>query len=227
MTFFDADDLMCRDKIARQVAFLEAHPGVAAALMDYRNFSERGPAPSTHFDSCVELRRQLGGAANAVLDAATATRLLIGENYGISGSPLFRREALGRDAAFDEQLKASEDFDLIYRVAAGAGIGVIDEVGFERRFHDGNMSNRVEHILNYKIASRRKLLKDEGRAEHRRLLKASLAGLTVDLAEFHTHNHRFRGMREIGDALRYGHTPDRRWLKCVMRYAWTAVRGAQ
>src|SRR5690606_16515588 len=42
VTFFDADDLMLPDKLARQVQYLEAHPDVSMVLMDYRNFDKAG-----------------------------------------------------------------------------------------------------------------------------------------------------------------------------------------
>jgi glycosyltransferase involved in cell wall biosynthesis len=217
VTFFDADDLMVPEKLIRQVAFLERHPQVGAVLMDYRNFDEAGQAPRSHFDTCPQLRAALA-QHEAVLSARQAAGILITENYAIASSPVFRRRVFEHVAAFDEELRASEDFDLIYRVAHLAGLGVIDEVGFLRRFHEGNMSKRTEHVLRYKIASRAKILSGESDPKLRTQLRAIVAEYYLTLAEYLTRTTARAGLRELWGALRFGHVPGPRAAKCVLRY---------
>lgn len=226
VTFFDADDLMLPDKLQRQVDFLRRHPGCDTVLMDYRNFDEHGEAPQAHFASCDQLRREAArcGGGEFLLDARTATRILITENYAIAGSPLIRRSVFERVQPFDENLLASEDLDLIYRLARHGGLGIIAETGFLRRMHESNMSRRTGHILQYKIVSRGKLLADEANPENRRLLERQIANFHVSLAEFDHRNAPGRALRHIWTALKFGYPPDLRVAKGLIKCALSAVK---
>jgi hypothetical protein len=104
-----------------------------------------------------------------------ANKLLLAENYSIGSSPMFRAEAFLRAGGFDESLKASEDFDLIYRMARTAAVGLLGSVGFRRRRHGGSLSRRTIHGLDYKLRSRQKLRDMETDPELRRLLDRYIA----------------------------------------------------
>jgi glycosyltransferase involved in cell wall biosynthesis len=179
--FFDADDLMAPQRLSGQARFLDEHPEVVAVLTDYRNFDERGPAPQTHFMTCDQLRSAVGFHAatttEAVLDGATVRRILVDENFSSACSPLYRRAVIDATGAFDETLKASEDFDLVYRVARVGSWGIMRMVGFNRRLHQSNMSWDSPRIVEYKIRSRSKLLSLETSALHRQALRRALGGL--------------------------------------------------
>jgi len=219
VNFFDADDLMSPEKLSRQVAFLRRNPDAAAVVMDYRNSDTGGPYAQTHFDSCNRLRLELAGMApEALLRPPLATSILLEENFSIAGSPLFRRAALS-ESPFDESLLASEDFDLIYRTARAAAIGVIDEVGFFRRVHDSNMSGRVGHVLRYKAASREKLLRTEAHAGNRAKLRGVVRQYHLSIAE---HLSREGGapravLEHAWAALRFGSLDVIRLAKCGVR----------
>ncbi|AMN47449.1 hypothetical protein ACG33_10135 [Steroidobacter denitrificans] len=226
VTFFDADDLMVPDKLQRQVDFLRRNPGCDTVLMDYRNFDEHGEASQTHFASCDQLRREAAryGGEEFLLDAYTATRILITENYAIAGSPMMRRSVFERVQPFDENLRASEDLDLIYRLARDGGLGIIAATGFLRRMHESNMSRRTGHILQYKIASREKLLVDEASSENRRLLERQIANFHMAFAEFDHPNAPGRALRHIWTALKFGHPPDLRVAKELVKSVLSAVK---
>lgn len=226
VNFFDADDLMLPIKLERQVDFLRRFPACNTVLMDYRNFDELGEDPSTHFSSCEQLTTEARryGADKFVLDADIARRILITENYGIAGSPLIRRSVFGTVEPFDENLRASEDFDLIYRLARHGGLGIIAETGFLRRMHDSNMSRRTGHILQYKIASRTKLLAGESNPEIRRMLERQIAGYHLSMAEFAHANAPGRSMGHIWQALRAGHPPDLRVAKGFIKCTLSAMK---
>lgn len=228
VTFFDADDLMISTKIERQVAFLRQRAQCDAVLMDYRNFDEQGEAATAHFDTCRQLRAECrrNVSNELLLDAATATRILITENYAIAGSPLIRRCVFAHVEAFDENLRASEDFDFVYRLARHSGMGVICDTGFLRRFHESNMSKRIAHVLQYKIESRTKLLRGESDIANRRLLSSEIANYHLSLAEFAHRSMPARSLRHIWSALRFGHAPNLRVARGLMKCALSVVRPA-
>ena len=152
--FFDADDLMAPGRLSGYARFLDEHPEAVAVLADYRNFDEDGPAPKTHFETCPQLCKAAGfddpSRDSAVLDGATVRGILVEENFSISSSPMYRREVLELTRAFDETLKASEDFDLVYRVSRAGSWGIMRRVGFNRRLHQNNMSWDSPRIIEYK-----------------------------------------------------------------------------
>lgn len=226
ITFFDADDLMVRDKLERQVDFLRRFPQCQTVLMDYRNFDEHGESAQAHFASCPQLQMHLQGQSELLLDASTATRILITENFGIAGSPVMRRSVFQRVEPFDEGLKASEDFDLIYRLARHAGLGLIAETGFLRRMHESNMSRRTGHILKYKITSRSKLLTDEADAENKVLLTREIANYHLSMAEFSHRTEPGNSFGHVCSALRLGYPFDARVAKGLAKCAFGALMPA-
>ena len=194
--------------------------------MDYRNFDEHGEARSSHFETCVQLKAEVGreGDKEICLASATANRILVSENFAIAGSPLIRRSVFHQIEAFDENLRASEDFDLIYRLARHSSLGIIDEVGFLRRFHEANMSNRTEHVLRYKIESRAKLFASEQDAQNRRLLSRMIAGYHLDMADYAHRKAPAKSFRHVWSALSLGYPPDLRVAKGLVKCALSAVR---
>ncbi|HEY6644783.1 glycosyltransferase family 2 protein [Povalibacter sp.] len=189
VTFFDADDLMRPEKIASQVACFQSIPAIVASLTDYRNFTGQTPALQTHFQTCPLLLRELdrhGPASPVILPGAVAREILLEENFNISNSPMYRTNVLRGLGAFDEELKASEDYELIYRVAGAGPIGFLRDVGFDRRMHDSNMSNRTAHILKYKILSRAKLASAETDDVRRKKLLRSVGDYHLSLADYQT-----------------------------------------
>lgn len=225
VTFFDADDLMVPGKLRRQVDFLRRHPGCDTVLMDYRNFDEHGEASQSHFASCGQLQDEAArcGAIEFLLDKHAAIRILITENYAIAGSPLMRRAVFEQVQPYDESLRASEDFDLTYRLARHGSLGIIREVGFLRRMHEANMSHRTGHILQYKIASRSKLLADEADPGNRRLLERQLANYHMSLAEFEHGSVPRKALHSIWLAVKLGPPPALRVVKGMVKCALSAV----
>jgi glycosyltransferase involved in cell wall biosynthesis len=186
--FIDSDDIMAPHRIATQVAFLAAHPEAALVFSNYQDFDERGIETVDHFATCPvlgdRLRRQPvdGGL---VLDPADSTELLLTENFG-SSSPMLRREVVGVIGEFDESLRASEDFEFQYRVAARYPIGLIPAIGWYKRIHSHTMSSNLPNIIHHKIVTRQRLLEQETVARRRRKLKRALATRYRALAYYQT-----------------------------------------
>ena len=156
---FDADDVMLPGKLKAQIDALRAHPEIPCVVADYRNFSEDGPEPITHFDTCDVLRATMGdGGELVVLPASRARDVLTQENFSITGSLVFRRTAMLELQGFDHRLcPAAEDFDLTYRCALSYPIGVLRQVGFNRRLHVDNASKDSSRVLIRKARTRQKL----------------------------------------------------------------------
>jgi glycosyltransferase involved in cell wall biosynthesis len=186
VVFFDADDLMSEGRLRKQAEFMRKFPDAVAVFSDYRNFDSKGPAAHTHFSTCVEMSRALRlqepSVTDMAVDGALFRRLLIRENFTITGAALYRTEAYRALGGFDESLRASEDFDMNYRMARRGPCGLLREVGFMRRLHDKNMSWDSPRIIEFKIRSRTKLLESETSPELQRLLRNALSQLYRDAA---------------------------------------------
>ena len=191
ITFFDADDIMLPHKIAAQIEFLMNHPDIPIVLTDYHNFTHNGEYKQTHFMTCPQLSKLINTDPqkdSIVIEPAKARSILAVENFTIADSPLLRREVITQVGKFDEGLKACEDFEFTYRIAAKYQIGILNCVGFKRRVHGNNMSNMSRNTLlmlqNY-IKSRSKLLKAEQNSDIRNRLKISLANYHLGLSEYY------------------------------------------
>jgi glycosyltransferase involved in cell wall biosynthesis len=182
LAFLDADDVMCAGQLNRQLEAFRQDPALAAVMSDYRNFGDQGDYPQTHFETCNELLAATGLTlphGMARLEPLVSNRLLLGENFSIASSGLYRRSAWVQAGGFDLDLRASEDFDFIYRVAHEHPIAVLGSVGLRRRMHASNLSNQLLRIASFKVVSRRKLLAAESDPGLRRLLRESVAMLEL------------------------------------------------
>jgi hypothetical protein len=189
---FDADDVMLPGKLKAQIEALRTHPELPCVLADYRNFSEAGPEPITHFDTCVLLRAAMGNGDDlVVLSPFEARDLLTQENYSITGSLFLRRTAMLELQGFDEQLCPAEDFDLIYRCALSSPIGVLRGVGFNRRLHVNNASLESPRVLRQKARTRRKLAGRETDPVLRSRLNRAASDYQLGLVVEHARRGRF------------------------------------
>jgi len=183
ITFFDADDIMFPWKIETQVDFLKKHNDIDQVCVDYQNFSKDKQYPFSHFETCTNLQQRLKilRETQLILSPLEARQILIKENYVIANSPLFRAEVFKDIGGYDETLKASEDFELFYRLSMKYSVGIINKIGFKRRLHNSNMSSNQEKILKYKILSRSKILNYEKDTELRKEIKKRIAEYYVAL----------------------------------------------
>lgn len=174
-TFFDADDVMLPWKIESQVEALRRHAEAGVVVTDYLNFGEKGEH-SPHFLSCGRLRPLLDGVAEGealLLEPDTARNLLAHENFATSPM-MVRREVLDELGGFDETLRGSEDFELVYRIATRYPVGVVKRVGFHRRLHGTNLSHDTRRVLEQMIGSRERALAREAHPAMRAGLRRSL-----------------------------------------------------
>jgi glycosyltransferase involved in cell wall biosynthesis len=228
--FFDADDIMEPRKIEIQVEFLKKHKQIQAVICDYINFSDKFLDNSSHFDKCILLTKILnrrGFYREMILESHEFRKILPKENFIIANSPLFRTKFLKDFQAFDPELRASEDFDLMYRVAMKTNIGIIATIGFKRRLHESNMSKNTIKILKWKIICREKLLKVEKDKKLSIKLRENLGTLHYELAlelrkisTIQSLKHLLLSMRYEGIKIKHFVTATRNRVKRINRILW-------
>ena len=132
LQFLDADDLLGRRAIARRVALLEAHPECPAAICRSSLFS-RFVLPEPLAWMGREWRHPIGGRPDLALRY---------RNIAPVHAFLVRAQALQRNRiAFDETLRAVEDYDFWLRLFNQAGPPCLLRKGWVYyRQHAGSMS---------------------------------------------------------------------------------------
>lgn len=144
VAFLDADDRWLPDKLARQLALLEAHPELAfcAAVATLENpegvaIGEwRGhPGPSAGVSEVFANHAAVAGGASAVV----ARKQLVAELGG-----------------FDERLSGAEDTDLWIRLAARGGFACIDTPMVVVLRRPGSVSRNLDAMRRGALAMTRK-----------------------------------------------------------------------
>lgn len=143
----DADDVSRRERLERQVAYLEEHPevgvlGTAADVIDDRGTPVgEHPVPLT---------------ANAI------RRTLRRAPPFVHGSVMMRRDAYVEAGGFRSGFRAAEDYDLWLRVPSRFGLANLTEPLYQWRSHEANSFRRHrERHLEYLAVAR--VLADERR----------------------------------------------------------------
>jgi glycosyltransferase involved in cell wall biosynthesis len=219
--FLDSDDLLAPDRLATEVDFLARNPEVGMVFSNYRDFQGNRVHDGSHFEECALLSRRLGPPLTAVaivLDSEASTELLLTENFG-SSSPMIRRAAAESVGGYDETLRASEDYDFQYRVAARYPIAVIPQIGWYKRLHSGSMSSQTPNIFRHKILTRSRLLAAERVPRRRRILKRRLATFHAVLAYYYTGRDNALAVRHALTSLRFRprHHP-KLWLRLALDF---------
>lgn len=113
VAFLDADDTWAPEKLAKQVAYLDAHPEVGVVFTSYLKTDEAGK-PLT-----VEPKRF------PYTRSAFETMLIW--PYGSMNVAVVRRTCLDRVGGFDETLLFGTDWDIWLRVAQHYGMANLDQ----------------------------------------------------------------------------------------------------
>ncbi|OLT10620.1 hypothetical protein BJF78_28630 [Pseudonocardia sp. CNS-139] len=119
----DADDLMPPDRLARQVAFLAAHPRVVACGTDYRQFGTRS--------GVTRMPRS---------PAACRARLLFGTCIA-HGTAMIRADVLrGTGLRYRPEYAYAEDYRFFSDLALSGDLANLPYVGLEYRMHPRQIS---------------------------------------------------------------------------------------
>jgi glycosyltransferase involved in cell wall biosynthesis len=125
----DSDDLWLGDKIAEQVAYLEAHPEVGLV---YGN----GEAVDEHGRRLYDMYRDDHREAN------DPCRVLLDCYFLVPNNALIRRSVLERTGGFDESLRAAQDHDMAVRIAEVTRLAFVNRKWFQYRRHTESISRR-------------------------------------------------------------------------------------
>jgi len=131
IAFLSHDDTWTPEKLARQVEYLDGHPGVEYVISRVEYFLEPGCG----------------------LPAGFRPNLLEGDHLGRMPETLVARRGLfARIGGFNPDLPLQEDVDWFARAKdAGAVMGVVPEVLVKKRVHDHNTSLHLDlesrHLL--------------------------------------------------------------------------------
>lgn len=122
----DADDVALPERLERQRAFLDAHPGVGLLGTGAREVDAAGR----------ELRRVQPLEEDGIL-----RRTLIRANPFVHSSVVMRRSALERVGGYDETLPVAQDYDLWMRMSGVTRLANLPEPLVVRRLLPGRVSS--------------------------------------------------------------------------------------
>lgn len=122
----DGDDVSCRERLARQVGFLDAHPEVAAcgANAHYIDLDDRVIGTSVVPSSARLIRWELRRNLRGMIHAATT----------------FRLDALAAVGGYRESFRHGEDFDLFVRLAERFPLANLPDFLYRIRLDPGSLS---------------------------------------------------------------------------------------
>lgn len=128
----DSDDLATPDRLAKQVAFMDAHPDVVLLGGAYALIDEAG--------------RRLHVMRPPTDDAALQEDCLSGRTPICHPLAMFRREAALRVGGYDESFKVAQDLDLWLRLGEVGKLACLPDVILSYRMHAGSVSERKQQL---------------------------------------------------------------------------------
>lgn len=192
LAYLDADDRWRPDKLARQVALLEAEPDVDYVFTDFVRFSDGGWFPQTQFDFATELpgiaSRPAAGREGTVWTGDTflePARLGFMPIY--PSTLLIRRDRLGQ-LRYPPDVPKSEDlyyFLLLFRDGRGA---YLEDPLVEIRRHGGNSFVDRHTKLRTDLIALQKFRREPMSPDRRKALERRIARAWCSLGyhEFHS-----------------------------------------
>ena len=161
LAFLDSDDLWRPEKLARQLAYLEAHPDLEICQTGeiWVRRGVRVNPPSSH--------RKVGGR----IFLPSLARCLVSPS-----AVMISRRLFWQAGGFDESLPACEDYDLWLRLAWRHDIGLVPEPLVVKRGGHPDQLSRAWGLDRFRIRALLKLLKEpELPAPYREAVRRTLA----------------------------------------------------
>ena len=127
----DADDVSLPDRLARQVAFLDARPEVVCV--------------GGHFDLIDAADRRLTTLRPPAENAAIQNLLLAGHCAVCHSAAMMRREAVDRAGGYLPEFTFSHDLDLWLRLGEVGAVANLPQTLIQFRLHEGSISETKRH----------------------------------------------------------------------------------
>jgi glycosyltransferase involved in cell wall biosynthesis len=128
IVILDSDDRLHQDKLQKQVEFLEQNPGIGMVYGQAMAIDEGGkelfPIPP---DNHVE--------------PGDPNRLLLDCYMALPGGAMVRKTVFDRVGFFEEDFRASQDHDMVIRLAEAAPFAYMKGTAFYYRKHDDAISS--------------------------------------------------------------------------------------
>jgi len=144
--FLDADDTWLPDKLALQVAMLEARPDLGLIFADEDEFDDEGVQCPSLLGTSRFYPEIASGAP-----IANAFQKLLDENFILTSTVMARRECFDVAGLFDPALRGPEDRDMWLRIAAHYPIAAIRRMLGRKRVVASSVSRDVERTLRSRI----------------------------------------------------------------------------
>ena len=135
----DDDDISLPERLARQVAFLDANPGVGIVGTQCLYSDEINHRQYTH--------------ATPLTDAGIRAWFVRGNPF-IHGSIMVRRDVMDKVSGYDGRYAAAEDYEMMMRLAAVTRMANLPEVLYVYRIRPGSITTS----RNWQIARVRELI---------------------------------------------------------------------
>lgn len=216
--FLDSDDAWLPDKLAIQVAMIDAQPDLGLIFADEDEFDEDGI-------QCASLlgTSRFNSAIPDRLPIPAAFQKILRENFILTSTVMARRECFDAAGLFDPALRASEDRDMWSRIAARYPIAAIRQVLGRKRVVPSSLSRDLETTLRCRIlmwTKTRRLFPD---LAPRDTVNALLASTYLQLGFVLLNKGNTRESRELAmKAIGASRSP-REWLlgACLVFFSWT------
>lgn len=152
ITFLDADDRWCKNKLNHQLTIMESEPEVGAIFTNFVRFNDAGVFPQSQFEFMPELLTIPSvpthcGLARRVTGNAFESFISMSQFPTFVQTTMFRANII-RDLRFPVINRATDDLDFCMRAYQKTSVSYISEPMVEVRRHGTNMSwdlMKLEH----------------------------------------------------------------------------------
>jgi len=222
IAFLDADDRWLPEKLARQVAIMEAEPTVCAVFTNFRRFNAERVFRDDQFVFFPELAHTptvptRGSDGRRVTASAFVEFMRFGEFPTWVQATMFRASAM-KDLRFahaqapDGHLLFSEDAHFCFRVFRRGEVAYISEPLLEVRRHESNITKRTLDLearrlvlAKLKLETLRRLAAEPLAAEERAALRHRTGRALVDVGRIYVeHGLHLKALRTYLSAFRHG-----------------------
>ncbi|MBU1252438.1 MAG: glycosyltransferase [Nanoarchaeota archaeon] len=154
IAFLDSDDLMSKNRLAKQLRFLETNPKISMVYSNMITFREGGTKKKVEAIDFRESPYEILKRAQKenILERTDPAKILHPKDFIPGGSVMLRKEIFDKGIKLDKELRNSEDYDLWFQIIGkGYKLAKVPIIAFEYRSHENQKSKNLEKM---KIAAK-------------------------------------------------------------------------